>query len=363
MFPRKWIAALTVAAGTVAPAFAAEPAAVPKASALTFGTLRTASPEAVKAKVEGFLKAEGKLDQAKLDEIWKDSDRTILDRTVQSIGLARPDATKAIADARKVNAPAFTTIPAAIAGEKNEFAKANLAAAFAKALAGKRVYEEAVLAAKSASVKAEEIVEPASFYFFKAVAEFSLIKKDDATASITRLLDDVADAPDRYRVVATQMFFDIQQWAKDPKDLTNIAKLMDNSERRLDLDRAGRETQDIQKKIIFRLDEKIKELENKAKGGGAGNGGACPDGGAPGDPQGNQPNGTPADKSALPNSGASKGDVDPAKLRQYAANWGKLPAAERAKAVQEMKRDLPAKYQPMIEEYIKSLNRMNGYDK
>jgi len=270
MFPRKWVASLAISAGFCVASFAAEPSKpteVPRASALTFGTLRTASPEAVKAKVEGFLKAEGKLDQAKLDAIWKDADRTILDRTVQSIGLARPDATKAIADARKVNAPAFTTIPAAIASEKNEFAKANLAAAFAKALAGKRVYEEAVLAAKSASVKAEEIVEPASFYFFKAVAEFSRIKKDDATASIVRLLDDVADAPDRYRVVATQMFFDIQQWSKDPKDLTNIAKLMDNSERRLDLDRAGRETQDIQKKIIFRLDEKIKELENKAKGG------------------------------------------------------------------------------------------------
>jgi len=270
MFLRKWVASLAISAGFCAASFAAEPSKptdAPKAAALTFGTLRTMSPEAVKAKVEGFLKAEGKLDQAKLDGIWADADRTVLDRTVQSIGLARPDAVKAIADARAVTAPAFTAIPAAIAGETSAFAKANLAAAFAKALAGKRVYEEAVLAAKSAAVKADEIVEPASFYFFKAVAEFSLTKKDDATATIVRLLDDVTDAPDRYRVVATQMFFDLQQWAKDPKDLTNIAKLMDNSGRRLDLDRGGKDTQDIQKKILFRLDEKIKELENKAKGG------------------------------------------------------------------------------------------------
>ena len=269
MFLHKWIAGLTVAVGA-ATGTAAEPSKptdVPKAAALTFGSLRTMSPEAVKAKVEGFLRAEGKLDQAALDGIWADADRTVLDRTVQSIGLARPDAVKAIADARAVTAPAFTRIPPAIGDEKNEFAKANLAAAFAKALAGKRVYEEAVLAAKSAAVKADEIVEPASFYFFKAVAEFSLTKKDDATATIVRLLDDVTDAPDRYRVVATQMFFDLQQWAKDPKDLTNIAKLMDNSGRRLDLDRGGKDTQDIQKKILFRLDEKIKELENKAKGG------------------------------------------------------------------------------------------------
>jgi len=267
---RSWIAGIATAGIVASPAAAAEPGQpfdAPKAAALTFGTLRAMSPEAAKAKVEGFLKAEGKLDQKALDGIWQDPDLTILDRTVRSLALARPAAAAAIADARKVNAPAFTAIPAVIAGEKDAFAKANLAAAFAKALAGKRVYEEAVLAAKSASVQPEEIVEPASFYFFKAVAEFSLTRKDDATASIVKLLDDVTDAPDRYRVVATQMFFDIQNWAKDPKDLTNIAKLMDNSERRLDLDRAGRDTQTIQKKIIFRLDEKIKELENKAKGG------------------------------------------------------------------------------------------------
>jgi hypothetical protein len=276
MFSRKWIASLAISAGFATASFAADPpkptgkpAEAPKTELLTFGALRTMSPEAAKAKVTDLLKADGKLDQAKLDAIWKDEDLTVLDRTVRSLGLARPDALKAIADARSVTAPAFTAIPAVIADEKDAFAKANLSAAFAKALAGKRVYEEAVLAAKSAQVKVDEIVDPASYYFFKAVAEFSLTKKDDAQVSIVKLLDDVADAPDRYRVVATQMFFDLQQWSKDPKDLGNIAKLMDNSGRRLDLDRAGKDTQDIQKKIIFRLDEKIKELENKAKGGGS----------------------------------------------------------------------------------------------
>ena len=92
--------------------------------------------------------------------------------------------------------------------------------------------------------------------------------KDDAAQSIIRLLDDVADAPDRYKMVATLMFFDMQGWRKDEKDLTNIAKLMDNSGRRLDLARGGKITQDIQKKIVFRLDEVIKELENQAKSGG-----------------------------------------------------------------------------------------------
>jgi hypothetical protein len=42
---------------------------------------------------------------------------------------------------------------------------------------------------------------------------------------------------------------------------------MDNSERRLSQARGGKITQDIQKKIVFRLDELIKELEQQAKGG------------------------------------------------------------------------------------------------
>ena len=94
------------------------------------------------------------------------------------------------------------------------------------------------------------------------------MKRDEASQSIVRLLDDVADAPDRYKMVATLMFFDMQSWKRDEKDLLQISKLMDNSGRRLDLSRAGKVTQDIQKKIVFRLDEVIKELENQAKRGG-----------------------------------------------------------------------------------------------
>ncbi len=105
------------------------------------------------------------------------------------------------------------------------------------------------------------------------------MKKEAATTSIVKLLDDVTDTPARYTMVATLMFFDMQNWASDPKDLSNIEKLMDNSGRRLDLSRGGEKTQDIQKKIVFRLDELIKEMENKCKGGQC-NGGTAPTGSA-----------------------------------------------------------------------------------
>jgi len=359
---RKWLFSASVGASAIfgATSVAAEKEAKPLApSALTFGTLRAMPVETAKAKVETYLKAAGKLDQAKVDAIFAQGDKTVLDRTIESIALANPDAKTAIDQARDAAATPSIEVPAAIKNEKDAFAKTNLAAAFAKGLAGKRVYEEALLAAKD--VVSDNLVDPSAFFFFKAVAEHALTKRDDAVLSVIKLLDDVTDAPDRYKMVATLMFFDIQNWSKDPKDLSNIGKLMDNSGRRLDLTRGGATTQDIQKKIVFRLDEKIKELENKAKGGQC-NGGNCPGGGAPGPASGDQPS-SPAGSSTLPQTGVKDGKVNDVVLRKLAETWGKLPPSERQKAVQELTRDLPAKHKPMIEEYFKSLNRMNGFDK
>jgi hypothetical protein len=360
--------AMLAISGSVA--LAADPAPKPfepiAPSALTFGTLRSMPAEVAKAKVADWLKSVNKLDQAKLDAIWAKTDSTILNLTVESIALGKPEVKAVIDNARDAVATPPTDVPAAIKDEKNPFVKANVASAFAKALAGKRVYEEALKA--TIGVEPEQLVDPASFYFFKAVAEHSLagtegVKGSTATRtnailSIVKLLDDVTDAPDRYKMVATLMFFDIQNWAKDPKDLANIAKLMDNSGRRLELARPGEQTQEIQKKIVFRLDEKIKELENQSKGGGSCNGGSCPSGGAPGMPNGINPS-SPADVSALP-GGGGPGKVDDKQLRKYAEVWGKMTPDARAKAVQEITRDLPAKYKPMIEEYFKALNRENG---
>ena len=61
------------------------------------------------------------------------------------------------------------------------------------------MYEESLDALKD--VKAEQTVDPSAYFFHRAVAEHALMKKDDAMRSIVRLLDDVADAPDRYTML------------------------------------------------------------------------------------------------------------------------------------------------------------------
>jgi hypothetical protein len=237
----------------------------------TFGTLKALSVDAVRAQAAEWLSSTGKTDDAtrqKFEAIWSQADRALLDKVADTLSLD-PKAAELL---KVINDPAGAIpkeVPALVKDAKQPaFFRANMALLFAKAISSRRVYEEALEALSLPSIKPEQVVDPAAYLFHKAVAEHALMKKQEASHTIIRLLDDVADAPDRYKMVATLMFFDMQSWKADEKDLRNITKLMDNSERRLDLFRAGNKTQDIQKKIVFRLDEVIKELENQAKSGG-----------------------------------------------------------------------------------------------
>jgi hypothetical protein len=51
------------------------------------------------------------------------------------------------------------------------------------------------------------------------------------------------------------------------------------------------------------------------------------------------------------------GNVNEVKLKQYQENWGKMNDNERARAIQELTRDLPPRYRQVIEDYFKSLNK------
>src|SRR5262249_7363797 len=190
--------------------------------------------------------------KAAFDKIWAANDRTVLDRVADTLALD-PAASKLLAEARDTSTAAPKEVPALLKDAKQPgFYRSNLALLYARSLSGRRVYEEALDALKAAVP--EQVIDPAAYYFHKAVAEHALAQKKESIQSIVRLIDDVADTPDRYKMVATLMFLDMQSWKDEEKDLENIARLMDNIERRLDLARGGPKTQEIQKKVVYRLD-------------------------------------------------------------------------------------------------------------
>jgi len=162
-------------------------------------------------------------------------------------------------------------------------------------------------------------------------------------------------------MVAMLMHYDMLNW--QDKDLGWLALKMDNIQRRLDLNRGGQVTQKMQKEVLVRLDELIKEKENQQKGQGQGqgngNGGNCPNGGsASGPPNGNKPS-SPASDFGLP-QGNQAGIADPKKLDQLAKNWGTLPEKERAKAILDLTRGLDPKYRDAVETYIRRIAEKSG---
>ncbi len=362
MTPRSCLAAAALATGLfAAPAPAAENT-VPRPG-YGFSTLRPMAADVARARAEAYLKAAGRYDADRVAGIWVKTDLTVLDKVADTLALGSTDAEALVRDARRTDVPAASVAPAFLKDAKlDAFARANLALVFARANANKRAYEEALDAL--AGVTPEQVVDPAGYFFFKAVSEHATMKRDAALTSIVRLRDDVTGAPDRYNRVGLMMIADMLAWNPDPKDFTNISRLMDNSGRRLDLSRPGEKTQDIQKRIVFRLDELIKEAESKCKGGQC-NGGNCPNGAKPGSNPGDKIGSTLNPNNPAPDSmimgGAGAGKVDDRKLREVAEVWGTLPPNRREAVVQELTRDLPARYKPMIDEYFRSLNRLHGY--
>jgi hypothetical protein len=282
----------------------------------------------------------------------------VLDRVTETIVMADTAAAKLLADARNNSVPAPTKVPELLTNDKaSAFYRANLGLAYARALSNRRVHEEALAVLKT--FKAEQVVEPSAYLFHRAVAEHALLNRPEATKTIIRLLEDAISSPERYKTVSALMLLDMQAWKE--KDLGSIARKMENIERRLDLARGGPQTQKLQKEVIARLDEIIKELENKAKkklgppgpGGGDPNDGACPDGSSGDGPPQNNPS-SPMPDSRLGGPGG-RGTVEPAKIKKLVEQWGRMPPRDRQQALQDLTQGMSARHREAIENYFRNL--------
>ncbi len=349
----RWFAALALVLGPgVTTLLAADADRRAGREVASFGTLRAPAADAVRAEAEAWLRAAGKADDTSLkafEGVWK-GDRPVLDKVADTLSLGDAAAAKLMSEARDPETPAPTAVPAELKDSKRPaFFRANLALAYAKALADRKVYEEGLEALRA--VKAEDVVDPGAYLFTRAVAEHALMMKNEANTSINRLLDDVADAPERYRMVAALMHFDMLTWQE--KDLGWIARKMDNIQRRLDMARGGPKTRKMQKDVLRRLDEMIKELENQCNGNCQCNGGSCPNGGNKGP---NSMKGSKPMEDSNLGGISGPGQVDPKKFKELAEVWGKLPEKERAKAMVGLTRGLDPRYRDAIETYFKKLS-------
>jgi len=325
----------------------------------SFGSIRGMEAAEAQKAAEAWLKSVGKTDEAtqtKFKAIWA-SDRPLVDRVAETLVLGDAEAGKLLADARNNDGSAPVAVPALLKNkDKPAFYRANLTLAYARVLTVRKVYEEALEAFNN--VKVDDVVDPSAYLFFRAVCEYELMLKDKAEQTLDRLLVSVTDAPERYRMVGALMHFDMMTWQE--KDLGWIARKMDNIQRRLDLRRGGKQTQKMQREVLVRLDEMIKELENQSKcaGGSCPNGGGCPGGGEPG---GGSAPGT--ERASRPQDdtrgGTAKGTgaVDRTRVKETSDIWGKLQQKDRTQAIRDLSKGLPAKDRAVVEAYLRELEK------
>lgn len=188
-------------------------------------------------------------------------------------------------------------------------------------------------------VEAQQLIDPPSYFFHKAVCEHRLLKVKEGLATLNLLLERSSDVPVRYSTVAELMKDDLEKLKE--KSLDEVARMMSDVERRLKLGRGGARVQKTEEEIVARLDELIKKLEQQQQQQSqsqSGSGQTPPE---------------PSPDSVIKGSTAP-GEVDERDIGRK-AGWGALPPKQQTKARNLIDRELPPHYRNAIEQYLRKL--------
>ena len=313
-----------------------------------------ASPkfDEVRTKVLNWLQSQSTSDSIRQQVLaqWSESaapqsSTTLLESVVTSFALVDPAVQELVlhsqAGRRDLN---WEPNDKLLRTETDPFFKSNTGLYYGRYLIELKLYDEAWDVLNR--VDERQVVDPASLFFFRAVAAQGILEIKAALKAIDQLLKNTEGAPIRFTAAAQLMQTELKK--VEEKSLSEVARLMLDSERRLELGRAGEKIQNVQERIISGLDELIKKIEQQQNsGGGGGGGGEGAEGG-----ESNSPDG-PADDSRVKGSEA-KGEVDE-KTFETKRSWGNLPPKEVAKAKNDLNKNFPSHYEQAIEKYTKKL--------
>ncbi len=275
----------------------------------------------------------------KLDALWLPGDtRTTLDRTIETLAATDPAIAEYVTTLRQQPSTSLLNSPLLKDAKYPAYVQNNLKLFLARSLTNQRLHEDALALLRG--LTPETLIDPATYYFYRAVCENKLRLKEAGLLSTNRLLSSMQQsAPERYLVVASLMQDEMTKW--EDQDLGDIARRMEEIEARLDNAHGGPKTIEKQKEVIGLLDKMIKDLEDQCQ--------KC-----------NNPGGGQAKSSApAPESkimqGAGTGEVENKKLIITSEVWGKMPEKEKVKALEAVNRQLPAHIREAAEGFSKKL--------
>lgn len=305
------------------------------------------TPVEAKAALDELL-SQRELDETqklKISALWIEAGAEpdpseVLDRVAASLAVVEPQAA-AIYEMTQQSPTGKVATPELLTDENVPlFIRANLRLLIARWLAQHELVDEALEQLRG--LKPADVVDPASLLFYQALGHHRLLEKKECLAQVQLLLENEDTIPRRYATIARLMEADIKPLKTDSLD--EVARLMDDIRRRLDLGRAGKKVRDEEEAVIAKLEKMIEELEQQQQQQQqqqqSGNqGGARP--------------ANPAQDSSAPDL-KGPGNVDSKPIGKK-DGWGNLPPKERQEVLQQIGRDLPAHFRETIEEYFKRL--------
>lgn len=201
--------------------------------------------------------------------------------------------------------------------------------------------------------------------YYRMINCYELNRKEETIKYADLLLNSFVELPMRYKDLATIIKGEAESWETGDESLEDIAREMKIIRDRLagplgpgDTPKEGNtpkeldKTIEMQKSVADRLERMIKK-EEKAREDAIAKAMAEAEGKLEKIEQGVRP---PADTtpSRLPNA---SGVVESKRVKEIANVWGTLPEKERARALLELTRQMPAKDRTIVEAYFKELNR------
>ena len=209
----------------------------------------------------------------------------------------------------------------------------NVSLAVGRWLAQNRFYDESKELLDL--LKTADVVDPGTLLFYRALVNHRLFERDACLKTIDKLYENENSLPRRYAQISRLMQADIK--AMKAESLDHAARMMDDINRRISLNRSGKRVIREEKRVIDMLDKIIEELEKQ---------------------QQQQQGGSANPSSPMQDSRIAGGKGDgKAQSKNYGegGEWGDLPPAKRAEAMAEISKDLPPHYRQVIEEYFRKL--------
>lgn len=299
----------------------------------------------VKAKVDDYATAK-QADEAtrlKIAALWPDeaapaTGADLLERVCASLSVLEPKA-QAVVDFCQIPRTSVELPKFEILADESapSFVRNNLKLVYGRWLAQNELMEESL--EQFQGLTPADVVDPATLLFHQALAHHNLLEKEPCLAAVAKLMEHEESLPRRYSQLARLMEADLKPLK--PDSLDEIARLMSDVGRRLELARAGKKVRDEEESIVAKLEKLIEEKEKQQQQQ------------QQGQAQGNQSS-NPAQDSTPAGGPRGKGEVDPKNIGKK-DGWGNLPPKERQEVLQQIGRELPAHFRETIEEYFKRL--------